>query len=333
MNRRRIIFFGGIIVLGIVIGIFCLPGSDKPTDREAVDARRGLENPGNLRRADEPPPADIGRTPGARAEELFKKALALTDPKEKLQTLTEAWNADPTGRWGGEAAFEIGNVCKAAGEPAKAKQWYVVAKRAPVSQETLAKLSAELEGVTEAEKPALAQMKMVNYKVQSGDSLWKIAKSNAITAGAIKRANNMTSDSLRVDQTLKFPKGPFDVLITKQTHLLQLLQEAKAVKVYEVGLGASESPTPTGTFTVSSKLIDPIWYSDKGRIAAGDPRNILGSRWIGFNGRIGIHGTRKADEATIGKDVSNGCVRMRDEEVKELYDYLVEGKSKVTIAD
>ena len=121
--------------------------------------------------------------------------------------------------------------------------------------------------------------------------------------------------------------------ISKRAHTLQLLQEGKAVKVYEVAVGATESPTPTGAFNVSNKLVDPIWYSDKGRIPAGDPRNILGSRWIGFSGRIGIHGTTKADENTVGKDISNGCIRMHDADVRELYDYVVEGKSKVTVAD
>jgi LysM repeat protein len=43
------------------------------------------------------------------------------------------------------------------------------------------------------------------YVVKSGDSLWKIARHKNITLAALKQANNLTSDSLKVGQKLHIP--------------------------------------------------------------------------------------------------------------------------------
>ena len=66
-------------------------------------------------------------------------------------------------------------------------------------------------------------------------------------------------------------------------------------------------------------------------IPAGDPKNVLGSRWLGISKpSYGIHGTTQPE--AIGQSVTEGCVRMRNLEVEELYMLVPEG-TEVVITD
>lgn len=51
------------------------------------------------------------------------------------------------------------------------------------------------------------------YTVQSGDSLWSIAKKFATTLGAIKNLNQLTSNSLQIGQVLKIPTKEMNYII------------------------------------------------------------------------------------------------------------------------
>ena len=334
MARRRLYVFGTIIVVGLLIGIFCLPnGGEQNVPTEGNGPQEVVQIPGE-RPQQGLPPLDTGREPAGRAEALVGKARLETSLRAKHKLLTEAHKADPRGKWGGQAAAEVGDIYKRLNNPEQARQWYAAASRTPLPADTAVRVKAELAAAAADDNtPALSRIKFLTYKVQPGDSLWKIARRHATSIGAIKKANKLTRDMIRVGKVLRVPKGPFDALVSKSKHTLQLLQDGKPIKVYRVGLG-KDNGTPTGSFIVNSKLVNPVWYSEEhGRIPYGDPRNVLGSRWIGFDGRVGIHGTRKSEESSIGKNMSDGCVRMRDADVKELYGFLVEGKSKITVVE
>lgn len=74
-------------------------------------------------------------------------------------------------------------------------------------------------------------------------------------------------------------------------------------------------------------MINPDWYAPEGRVYHyGEPENILGTRWLGFkeaDGRrgFGIHGT--SDPASVGTDASNGCIRMNNADVEEVFSMLM----------
>jgi lipoprotein-anchoring transpeptidase ErfK/SrfK len=330
MKHPRALVFFIIILSGAFLGIYVLPGGDEPEQPIEAPVVPGGEtpDPGDLE------PAALGGTAEQRAQTLFQRAQGTTHPREKAKLLILAHRQAPTSTWGGEAAAIIGDMWRNAGEIEKAKTYYKKALQATVSPATLRRVNAEIDRMSRSgggAPVAAGRVASVLYKVQRGDSLWKIAKQFNTTPGAIRNANNLRGNTIRAGARLQVPKGPFHVVVSKQTHTLSLLQGDRVVKVYSVGLGRRETPTPSGTFTIQNKLTNPVWYSPDGVIQPSDPRNVLGTRWMAFDGRIGIHGTRKQDENTIGTDSSNGCVRMRDADVRELYDYLVAHKSKVTV--
>ena len=92
------------------------------------------------------------------------------------------------------------------------------------------------------------------------------------------------------------------------------------VAVYHLGLGKVSTPTPTGYYTITEKAINPSWIdpSDPEYEIPSGPDNPLGYRWMQIWGNYGIHGTNRPE--SIGGYVSNGCIRMNERDVEELFD-------------
>ncbi|MBH9968391.1 L,D-transpeptidase [Bacillus sp. MKU004] len=117
------------------------------------------------------------------------------------------------------------------------------------------------------------------------------------------------------------PGDPF-LIVNKENNQLAFINEGKIAGTYGVATGKTTELTPEGLFTVTVKAKNP--YYRKKNIPGGDPRNPLGSRWIGFDakgtdGRIyGVHGTNRP--SSIGKYISNGCIRMLNKNVEFIYD-------------
>lgn len=187
------------------------------------------------------------------------------------------------------------------------------------------------------------------WKVEAGHVLAKIAKRFDVTPGLLCKINGLSSPSrLRADSTIKIIQGPFHLVVSKSRFEADVYlgnpggPGSMYVKTFRVGLG-SDNSTPTGTWQVDiGKLENPVYYSPRGEgiIAADDPQNPLGERWIPLKGiegecvgkeSYGIHGTIEPD--SIGKNMSMGCIRLVNDDVTALYDLLVEGKSLVKVVD
>jgi lipoprotein-anchoring transpeptidase ErfK/SrfK len=102
----------------------------------------------------------------------------------------------------------------------------------------------------------------------------------------------------------------------------------RVVNSYPVAIGKSSTPTPTGTFQVFQMIENPVWQSPwTGRVTNPGADSALGLRWIGFaqmsNGIIGFHGTPTVN--SIGQAASNGCVRMYNRDVLELFEQVEMG--------
>ncbi|MBE3585912.1 L,D-transpeptidase family protein [Desulfofundulus thermocisternus] len=102
--------------------------------------------------------------------------------------------------------------------------------------------------------------------------------------------------------------------VTAGTHLLvetalrrlHHFQGDTLVRTYPVAVGKPETPTPAGDYHVVNKIINP--------------GGVLGTRWMGLDipgGNYGIHGTN--NPGSIGKAVSNGCIRMYNHHIEELF--------------
>jgi len=170
------------------------------------------------------------------------------------------------------------------------------------------------------------------YTVVSGDVLTTIGQKFLVPYELLMRVNGLTSTAIRAEQTLKVLQGPIHVEILKSAHELRVWLGDVCLAVYPVGVGAGDS-TPEGVFLVQKKLKNPPYQPQHKPPSefrpAGHPENPLGTRWIDIGNHYGIHGT--IDPASIGSNLSEGCIRMHNRDVEALYDMVVPGVSKVTI--
>jgi len=176
------------------------------------------------------------------------------------------------------------------------------------------------------------------YVVRSGDALEKVARKFGTTVNLIKRSNNLPSDTIRLRQKLKVNTCKFSIVVDKSQNSLFLKKKGKVIKTYTVSTGKDNS-TPIGTFRIGrNKLIKPTWYKTGAIIPPDSPDNILGSRWMGLEGvddggveieGYGIHGTTKPND--LGKQITLGCVRMKNEDVEVLFDIVPVGTEVIII--
>ncbi len=179
-----------------------------------------------------------------------------------------------------------------------------------------------------------ALLELETYPVGSGDSLWKLCNRTfperfgvQAEVGLVRLVNGLKRDTLTVGQKLLVPRQPLALQVDADEHGLVAWIGDVAVAAYRVGLGR-DGRTPRRSFTVEVKQENPAWFYGGRTIPFGDPENILGTRWMGFDNQpeasgFGIHGTSLPD--SIGKDESMGCVRMRNGEVEELFDMVPRG--------
>ena len=141
-------------------------------------------------------------------------------------------------------------------------------------------------------------------------------------------------------QRVTFSKAyaPTQILIAPKAHFLYLVTAPGEALRYGVGVGKAGLEF-TGKANIAVKKEWPTWrptdemierepktyakFKDNDYVQPGGPGNPLGARalYLFQNGRdtfYRIHGTTAPE--SIGRSVSNGCIRMLNEHVTDLYE-------------
>ena len=172
------------------------------------------------------------------------------------------------------------------------------------------------------------------YMVESGDNLVGIRKKfvsqhpELCLCVGMLRWMNATGQYLHPGQTLRIPTDVPSVDVYLDARILIYRHGTEIVRAWDVGIGMVGHDTPLGEFDVGDKESEPSWPGKGELLPFGHPDNPLGTRWLGWHrggekSSFGIHGTREPEG--VGSRVSQGCVRMRNEEVEELYELLPRG--------
>ncbi len=171
---------------------------------------------------------------------------------------------------------------------------------------------------------AVAAISMDGFAAANG--LLKVSEDMAI----VDRTSDEDAQGLYIRKSYSAQTKPNlnlpnkSIVINLPSRILDFYSGNTLIKEYPVAIGKPSTVTPMGSYTVIYKEINPAWYPPgKHKVIPSGPDNPLGYRWIGFAPLYGVHGTNAP--AFIGAAVSNGCVRMNEADVEELFETVPEG--------
>lgn len=110
------------------------------------------------------------------------------------------------------------------------------------------------------------------------------------------------------------PPGPNFILVDKYNMSLALFRKNRLIKSFPIAIGTPKTPTPLGLFYLGhdEKMSDPDTDWGEWRLKIFRPRHYSSRKWGGY----AIHGTNKPQ--SIGKEISLGCVRMFNKDIRWL---------------
>jgi hypothetical protein len=116
---------------------------------------------------------------------------------------------------------------------------------------------------------------------------------------------------------LRYSRTPLEVEVDLSDRTLTVRRGDTVVRSASVGVGAFDSPTPTGRFAVTDKLDGASFSTAYGCciLALSAIQTSLPRGWTGGD-RIAIHGT--LSQSDFGQAVSAGCVHARDNDLRWL---------------
>lgn len=139
---------------------------------------------------------------------------------------------------------------------------------------------------------------------------------------------------------------PGTIVVDTKNHFLYLVQSWGKARRYGIGVGKAglafkgtakikrKAEWPSWTPTANMIKREPLKYKRYAKGVPGGPNNPLGARALYlYKGNrdtyYRIHGTTQPD--SIGRSVSNGCIRMINDHVIDLYDRVSLGATVVVL--
>lgn len=146
--------------------------------------------------------------------------------------------------------------------------------------------------------------------VKQGESLALIAANYRTTINKLLSANSIQNPNIiYIGQKITIPglpnpdTIPYSIQISISNKRLTLNRNGQVMKEYPIAVGKIVSSTPVGDFVIVNREPNP-----------GGP---FGAMWLSLSKiHYGIHGTN--NPSSIGKAVSQGCIRMYNSDVLEL---------------
>jgi len=203
--------------------------------------------------------------------------------------------------------------------------WYADPRLTPQEDAQLTDLLDQVAGTVVFSRQHLLEKP---YIVQPGDTLQSIAERYNVTPELLAKINGIAKpEDLVPGMTLKVLRGPFDAVIYLHRRELVLMLQGKYAGRFRIGIG-TDARQCEGSYQVREKTRFPRYFSDSGVYEAGDPRNPLGPKWIGLEGRLGIHSTD--DPAQFDNPQAPGSIFVSAKDMEDLFDILTIG-SRVTV--
>ncbi|AME00842.1 hypothetical protein A9Z64_01495 [Moraxella osloensis] len=257
----------------------------------------------------------------------------------KLQALLDWNHASPgpiDGGWGMNAKKALKNFQAMHGLPQdgrmSAEVWKLLNEKIPANQPVLVGYTLTPEDIKGPYQPtpsgseAKSKMKGLYYQ----DVQEMLAERFHMDIRYLKKLNSDKKFTVGETITVFNPGAPLNEKITrlvakKADNILYAYNGDRLIATYPTTVGSSDTPSPTGTFSIVNRVKNP-WYratSGEGKdkkvfMLPPGPNGPVGVVWMGLSKpSYGIHGSPVPEG--ISRQASHGCVRLTNWDVLEVY--------------
>ncbi|MDJ0737160.1 MAG: L,D-transpeptidase [Nostocaceae cyanobacterium] len=177
---------------------------------------------------------------------------------------------------------------------------------------------------------SLAVQWQINSSMKAEAQLETVGNTTSTQAAMTQQRTNSQSIPVKTLEKRNYGSKSLgnEVLVDLSDRRVYVYRQDTVIASYPIGVGKKGWETPTGSFEVMHMQHNPAWrHPITGKVFPSGSDSPLGERWIGFwtDGRneIGFHGTPNED--LVGTPVSHGCLRMRNRDVRLLYEQVSMG--------